>query len=76
VVVDPWTGFYVGLNGGYSWGRSETNVAFVNAAGFIPAPAGSITSSTINLNRGVFGAQAGYNRLYGSFLWGVETDIQ
>ena len=26
-VVDPWTGFYVGLNGGYSWGRSETNVS-------------------------------------------------
>src|ERR1051325_948310 len=41
----------------------------------IVLPAG-VTSSTFNLNGGVFGAQAGYNRLNGSFLWGIETDIQ
>ena len=77
VVVDPWTGFYVGLNGGYSWGRSETNAGFFNATtgAAVVLPAG-VTSSTFKLNGGVFGAQAGYNRLNGSFLWGIETDIQ
>jgi outer membrane immunogenic protein len=78
VVVDPWTGFYVGLNGGYSWGRSDTNAAFYNATtgAVIVPPAGSVITSALNLNGGVFGAQAGYNRLNGYFLWGIETDIQ
>src|SRR5580704_17348698 len=29
VMVDPgynWTGFYAGLNGGYSWGRANTSI--------------------------------------------------
>jgi outer membrane immunogenic protein len=79
VVVDPWwTGFYVGINGGYSWGRSSTNVTFFNSVSGLPIvlPAGSISSAGFDMNGGVFGGQAGYNWQHGSFVTGIETDIQ
>jgi outer membrane immunogenic protein len=73
-----WTGFYIGLNGGYSWGRSETNVTFINTATglAITPPPGSITGATFDLNGGVFGGQIGYNWQSDRFVLGVETDIQ
>jgi outer membrane immunogenic protein len=73
-----WSGFYIGLNGGYSWGRSRTDVAFFNSVlgiPIVPGP-GSVTSADIKLNGGVFGGQAGYNWQAGSFVAGIETDIQ
>jgi outer membrane immunogenic protein len=79
VVVDPlWTGFYIGLNGGYSWGRSETNVTFINTATGLPIvlPAGSTTTATFDMNGGVFGGQIGYNWQRDRLVLGVETDIQ
>ena len=66
VMVDPvwsWTGFYVGANGGYSWGRSRTDVSYTNTAtgAVIAPPAGSITNASFDMNGGVAGGQAGYN---------------
>src|SRR5436309_522834 len=57
-----WTGFYIGGNGGYSWGRSRTDVTFTGpgATPIVP-PAGSVTSNTFNLDGGIAGGQAGYN---------------
>jgi outer membrane immunogenic protein len=79
-VIDPWTwtGFYVGLNGGYSWGRSRTDVNYFNnvTGAAIPPPPGSITSANFNLNGGVFGGQAGYNWQNGNWVGGIEADIQ
>jgi outer membrane immunogenic protein len=78
VEIWSWSGFYIGLNGGYSWGRSRTDVSFFNSATGVPLvlPPGSVTSADLKLNGGVFGAQAGYNWQSGSFVAGVETDIQ
>jgi outer membrane immunogenic protein len=79
VPMDPqWTGFYAGLNGGYSWGSSETNVTFINTATGLPIalPAGSISGATFDLNGGVFGGQIGYNWQVDKIVLGVETDIQ
>jgi outer membrane immunogenic protein len=82
VIVDPiynWTGFYVGGNAGYSWGRSNTAVSFfdtVTGAPIVPPP-GSITSSSFDMNGGIAGGQAGYNwQLNSSWLLGLEADIQ
>ncbi|WLA68012.1 outer membrane protein [Bradyrhizobium diazoefficiens] len=81
VMVDPvwsWTGFYVGGNGGYSWGRSRTDVSYFNpVTGFaIAPPAGSITSAGFDMNGGIAGGQAGYNWQSANWVFGIEGDLQ
>jgi len=53
-----WTGFYVGINGGYGWGRSRW----------------SGLPGSFNANGGLFGGQLGYNWQFGQFVYGVEGD--
>lgn len=68
VPVYDWTGFYVGLNGGYSWGNSSNTYTIT---GF--APVGSST----HMNGGVFGGQIGYNwQPARNFVIGIEADLQ
>ncbi|QWG20945.1 porin family protein [Bradyrhizobium sediminis] len=78
VEVWNWTGFYIGGNAGYSWGRSNSDVSYFNTATGLPIvpPAGSITSAAFDMNGGIAGGQAGYNWQTGSWVWGVEADIQ
>lgn len=74
-VVDVWTwdGWYLGLNGGYSWGRSKTTAQFFNnTTGALLATG----QQTFNLNGPIFGGQIGFNRQNGSWVWGLEGDIQ
>ncbi len=75
VFVDPgynWSGFYLGGNVGYSWGRSNDTSAFTNGAGTTLST--SIGSS--NLDGVVGGGQAGYNWQVQNWVWGFEGDIQ
>jgi outer membrane immunogenic protein len=73
VEVWSWTGFYVGLNGGYSWGRSDTTVnLYNNGTGALLAS----LNDNFKLDGGIFGGQIGYNWQSGNFVFGVETDIQ
>lgn len=76
--VWSWTGFYVGGNGGYSWGRSRSDVSWFNTATGLPIvpPAGTVTSSSFDMNGGIAGGQAGYNWQMSNWLLGVEGDIQ
>jgi outer membrane immunogenic protein len=68
-----WTGFYAGVNGGGSSGRSSPDVAFDSSSRLSTATA-SPASQDIN---GVLGGfQAGYNVQTGRFIFGLETDIQ
>jgi outer membrane immunogenic protein len=80
VIVDPWTwtGVYVGINAGYSWGRSDTHVDYFNSVTGLPIvpPAGSITDVKFNLNGGIAGAQIGGNWQNGIWVIGGEADIQ
>jgi len=61
VYVAPfsWTGFYVGINGGYGWGKSNWTV---------------LGSGDFDLNGGLIGGTLGYNLQTGSFVWGIEGD--
>jgi outer membrane immunogenic protein len=83
-VVYGWTGFYVGANIGYSWGRagSDWNIfaPFVLGGPCTAPPASgalcSAGSGSNRLNGAIGGLQAGYNWQNGNFLAGLETDIQ
>lgn len=63
-----WTGFYIGGNVGYSWGRASTSAAVAGLA--IP---GSISQ---NMDGWLGGGQLGYNWQNGSWVFGLEGDIQ
>ena len=55
------TGFYVGLNGGYNWGRAS----FSDLTG----------TSSVRIPTAMIGLTLGYNAQAGSFVYGIETDI-
>ena|SRR5579871_2842803 len=71
--VFDWTGFYVGGNLGYSWGRSSDSTAITNAAG--TTTLFSATDRT-DLNGIVGGGQIGYNWQMQNWVFGFEADIQ
>lgn len=79
VEVWSWTGFYIGGNVGYSWGRSDTDLTYYNTvtgALIVPPPPGSITSGTFNMDGVIAGGQAGYNWQNNNWVWGIEGDLQ
>jgi outer membrane immunogenic protein len=69
VYVDPgynWTGFYIGLNGGYSWGNASNTIVTT-----VP-----LASASQHMDGWVFGGQAGYNWQFNrSWVFGLEGDI-
>ena len=74
--LPTWTGFYLGLNGGWSWGNSRREVNFVTSTGGIVTGGGTITGSGQDLEGGLFGGQIGYNWQTDNWVFGIETDIQ
>jgi outer membrane immunogenic protein len=71
--VFSWTGFYIGGNGGYARGNSQSVIDYETAAGapFFTGNFGSFTPTG-----GFGGGQIGYNWQTGILVLGVETDIQ
>lgn len=72
-----WSGFYIGLNGGYSLGSAS----YIQAAGFTSTAFGSnfpLTSSGRNSLKGALaGGQVGYNwQVSNRWLFGLEADWQ
>src|SRR5580693_174597 len=74
--IFSWTGFYIGLNGGYGWGHDPVTFSAANAAA-IPYFAGGAVPGTITTSPqgGLFGGQIGYNYQWSNFVAGVETDF-
>ena len=76
VMVDPgfnWSGFYVGGNVGYSWGRSGNSETLSSVA----TGAALFTNTSRNDVNGVIGGgQVGYNWQTSNWLFGLEADIQ
>jgi outer membrane immunogenic protein len=75
VIVDPgynWTGFYIGANVGYSWGRSRDDSSLTDNAGSVLFT----SSDRSDLDGVVGGGQIGYNWQTQNWLWGLEADIQ
>ncbi|HZV21446.1 MAG TPA: outer membrane protein [Hyphomicrobiales bacterium] len=68
-----WAGFYLGVNGGYGWSANSEPVV-------VNFPSETIVRrvSTFKLEPqgGFGGGQLGYNWQWGSFVFGVEADMQ
>lgn len=60
--VYNWTGFYVGINGGGAWGRSNWSNPLASTGDF-------------NVSGALLGGTAGYNWQAGPMVYGVEGDI-
>jgi len=59
-----WSGFYVGINGGYGFGKSKwTNTA------------NGITTGDFNVTGPLAGVTLGYNMQTGVWVWGLEGDL-
>src|SRR5262245_3002743 len=71
--VWSWTGFYIGLNAGYSWGRSARDATFGSTLGL---GFGTASGSRNNVNGFIGGGQVGYNWQVNNWVLGLEGDIQ
>src|SRR5438105_14304470 len=78
-----WTGYYIGIDGGYGWGTADHTAgngsanATVGAAA-IPLPGASTggvpgEKFSHDFNGGMFGYHSGYNWQMGACLWGLEA---
>ncbi len=57
-----WTGFYIGINGGGAWGRSDWTNPLASTGDF-------------NVSGGLVGGTFGYNWQAGRIVYGLEGDI-
>ena len=61
--VFTWTGWYMGLTGGYDWGNARFDTSITGAG------------STFRTSGGNIGSTLGYNFQSGSIVYGLETDL-
>ena len=73
-----WSGFYIGINGGYSWGKADRTLTFFNTVTGVPIvpPVALGGTNDSDLDGGLFGGQIGYNWQSGTWVFGLETDAQ
>jgi len=66
-VVAPatiWSGFYIGLNGGFGWGNSRHTDTVTG-----------ISTGNFDTSGGLFGGTVGFNWQSGQFVFGLEGDL-
>jgi len=56
-----WSGFYVGINGGYGWAKSDWSSA--------------VTAGSVDPKGWLIGGTIGYNLQTGVWVWGLEADV-
>lgn len=64
-----WSGFYVGLNGGYAWGNGDQDIT-VDALGFLVPP-----SAQVGISGGLLTGSLGANYQMDEFVVGVEGEL-
>src|SRR5689334_17635822 len=78
--IFTWTGFYVGVNGGWAFDGWDDNTG--NLVAFSAGFAAPIAGGAVPVNRGARheggfgGGQIGYNWQANQFVFGLEADIQ
>jgi outer membrane immunogenic protein len=74
--VNNWTGFYIGVNGGGVWGR--TDPGYVNNTGFVSSIANQLQQAegpNFNNSGGLAGGQIGYLAEFGKLVMGLEASF-
>jgi outer membrane immunogenic protein len=67
-IAPSWTGFYLGFNAGWGWtGSGDTAIKFGGARDVIPF--------TQTKSSPLVGGQLAYNWQTGSWVWGIEGDV-
>ena len=74
VAAPSWTGWYIGLNAGYGWGRDERTDLLPPIGGFW-VPVGVGFSDTLRPKGGVYGGHIGYNYQTGQWVLGLEANF-
>jgi len=75
--VQSWSGWYAGVNAGYSWGQSDTSASFFNMFNNVtPGPILLTTHGTADMSGAIGGGQIGANWQSGNWLVGIEADFQ
>jgi outer membrane immunogenic protein len=69
-----WTGFYVGINGGYGFAGDDQTVTNTETVNGTPTAAANFGS--LSIAGGFGGLQVGYNAQAGRWVLGVEADLQ
>jgi outer membrane immunogenic protein len=72
VVLYNWSGFYIGGNIGYSWGRSGTDATLGSTTGTVFGTG----FGSADLDGWIGGGQIGFNWQTGNTVFGLEADIQ
>jgi outer membrane immunogenic protein len=62
IVGNPWDGFYVGANVGYGGSNFSASALGI--------------SESQSASGAIYGGQLGYNKTFGTYLLGLETDFQ
>src|SRR5215471_15550890 len=62
VPVYSWSGFYIGINGGWGFGHSDWTIA-------------GVTTGNFNINGGLVGGTVGANWQVDSWVFGLEGDF-
>lgn len=70
-----WSGFYLGLDGGYGWSSAQSSSEFLQSA--YPFSLSPVSPSTYHLDPSGFfgGPEAGFTYRLGNFVIGPEADI-
>ncbi|MFN3890696.1 MAG: outer membrane protein [Beijerinckiaceae bacterium] len=76
VAAPVWSGFYAGVNAGYAFDASTRANTIGTTAFQTLVPLYAPSSLSVGGEGFIGGAQAGYNWQSGSFVFGLETDIQ
>jgi outer membrane immunogenic protein len=66
-----WTGLYIGINGGYGWGRVSNHLKVSSTGG--PSSSAKVTA---DVDGPLGGGQLGYNWRSQRWVYGLEADFQ
>lgn len=81
VVVEAsnWTGFYIGGNVDYSWGKTDIDYAQAlgnpNGFGVVAGPATLFLTQGLDPKSVIGGGQVGYNYQMNNWVWGIVADF-